>query len=201
QEAKRASAEAKGATDDLATPAASPKGRSRGSGGWATYHNARFSFALRYPADVFAYDVGSNENVRNFVSRDGAMLHIFALDNVAGTTLTHYRRARIAARYAGAVFDNVSVSQRKFGFVLSGTQRGSAFYERVTFACDGRPIHGWQMIFPVSRRTLYDLVADEVDRTYTPSAQCSEPLSSAAGQLKAGTTVSSGIRKKNSHRF
>src|SRR5262249_14580649 len=40
QEAKRASAEAKGATDDLATPAASPKGRSRGSGGWATYHNA-----------------------------------------------------------------------------------------------------------------------------------------------------------------
>ena len=224
QEAKRASAEAKGATDDLVTPevrgpeparaslpdaatedlaapAASPKGRSRGSGGWATYHNARFSFALRYPADVFAYDVGSNENVRNFVSRDGAILHIFAVDNVAGTTLTRYRRARLAARYAGAVFDKVPVPQRKFGFVLSGTQGGSAFYERVTYACDGGSIHGWQMIFPLSRHTLYDLVADEVDRTYTPSVQCSEPLSSAAGQLKAGTTVSSGIRKKKSHRF
>jgi curved DNA-binding protein CbpA len=198
QEAKWASAEAKGPTDDFVT--ASLKGGGRGSG-WATYHNARFGFALRYPADVFAYDVGSSENVRNFVSRDGAKLHIFGVDNVAGTTLTRYRRARMAARYAGAVFDNASVPQRKFGFVLSGRQRGSAFYERVTFACDGRSIHGWQMIFPVSRRTLYDLVADEVDRTYTPSVQCSEPLSSAAGQLKAGTTVSSGIRKKKSHRF
>ena len=198
QEAKWASAEAKGPTDDFVT--ASLKGGGRGSG-WATYHNARFGFALRYPADVFAYDVGSSENVRNFVSRDGAKLHIFGVDNVAGTTLTRYRRARMAARYAGAVFDNVSVPQRKFGFVLSGRQRGSAFYERVTFACDGRSIHGWQMIFPVSRRTLYDLVADEVDRTYTPSAQCSGPLSSAAGRLKAGTTISSGIRKKKWHRF
>src|SRR5262245_11656533 len=198
QEAKRASAEAKGPTDDLVT--ASLKGGGRGSG-WATYHNARFGFALRYPADVFAYDVGSSENVRNFVSRDGAKLHIFGVDNVAGTTLTRYRRARMAARYAGAVFDKVPVPQRKFGIVLSGRQGGSAFYERVTFACDDRSIHGWQMIFPVSRRTLYDLVADEVDRTYKPSAQCSESLSSAAGRLKAGTTVSSGIRKKKSHRF
>jgi curved DNA-binding protein CbpA len=178
QEAKRASGEAKG-PDGLATPAASPEGRGRGSG-WATYHNARFSFALRYPADVFAYDAGpSSENVRTFVSRDGVMLHIFADDNVAGTTLSHYRRSRMEARYAGAVFDQVP--QHKFGFVLSGTLGGNAFYERVTFACDGRSIHGWQMIFPVSRRTLYDLVADEVDRTYTqrtrPSAQCSEPLS------------------------
>jgi curved DNA-binding protein CbpA len=191
--------EAKGPTDGLATPAASSEGRGRGSDGWATYHNARFSFALRYPADVFAYDVGpSSESVRTFVSPDGAMLRIFADGNVAGTTLTHYRRSRMEARYAGAVFDQVP--QHKFGFVLSGTQGSNAFYERVTFACDGRTIHGWQMVFPVSRRTLYDLVADEVDRTYTqrtrPSAQCSEPLSSAAGELKAGTTVSSGIKKK-----
>jgi hypothetical protein len=88
------------------------------------------------------------------------------------------------ARYAGAVFDKVP--QRKFGFVLSGTQGGSAFYERVTFACDDRAIYGWQMIFPVSRRTLYDLVAHKVGRTYTetirPSARCSESLSSAGGE-------------------
>jgi hypothetical protein len=34
------------------------------------------------------------------------------------------------------------------------------------------------MIFPVSQRALYDLVADEMDRTYTqrtkPIARCSE---------------------------
>jgi hypothetical protein len=129
------------------------------------------------------------------------MLHIFAADNVSGTTLNRFRRSRMEERYAGAVFDKVPVSQRRFGFVLSGTQGGSAFYERVTFACDGRSIHGWQMTFPVSRRMLYDLIADEVDRTYTPSAQCSEPLASAAGRPKVGTTVSSGIRKRKSHRF
>jgi hypothetical protein len=193
QEAKEASGEAKGPTPALATPAASPEGRGRGSG-WATYHNARFSFALKYPADVFAYDVGpSSDYVRTLASRDGAMLYIFAADNVGEMTMTHYRRTRMEARYAGAVFDQVP--QRKFGFVLSGTQGGDAFYERVTFACNGRAILGWQMIFPITRRTLYDLVADEVDRSYTqrsrPSTRCSEPLSSVAGG-KAGTNVSSG---------
>ena len=110
-------------------------------------------------------------------------LHLLA-DNLAETTLTRYRRSRMEARYAGAVFDKVP--QRKLGFVLSGTQGGSAFYERVTFACDGRAIYGWQMIFPVSRRTLYDLVAHKVDRTFTqrirPSGRCSESLSSAGGE-------------------
>jgi curved DNA-binding protein CbpA len=193
QEAKEASSEAKRPTPGLATPAASPEGRGRGSG-WATYHNPRFSFALKYPADVFAYDVGpSSEYVRTLASRDGAMLHIFAADNIGEMTVTRYRRSRMEARYAGAVFDQVP--QRKFGFVLSGTQGGDAFYEHVTFACNGRTILGWQMIFPVSRRTLYDLVADEVDRSYTqrtrPSTRCSEPLFSAAGG-RVGTNVSSG---------
>jgi curved DNA-binding protein CbpA len=181
QEAKEAREEANGPTGRLATPPASPEGRGRGSG-WASYSNVRFSFALKYPADVFAYDIEpSDENVRILVSRDGgAKLHIFASDNGAGTTLTHYRRSRMEEHYAGAVFDRIP--QRKFGFVLSGTQGDKAFYERVTFACDGRAIHGWQMVFPVSQRTLYDLVADEVDRSYThrtkPSSRCSEPSTS-----------------------
>lgn len=131
---------------------------------------------------MFADDIGpSDENVRILVSRDGgAKLHIFATDNGAGTTLTHYRRSRMEEHYVGAVFDRIP--QRKFGFVLSGTQGDKAFYECVTFACDGRAIHGWQMVFPVTQRTLYDLVADEVDRSYThrtkPSSRCSEPSTS-----------------------
>jgi hypothetical protein len=115
------------------------------------------------------------------------MLHIFAADNVAGTTLTRYRRSRMVERYAGAVFDQVP--PRKLGFVLSGTQGESAFYERVAFACDGRAVHGWQIIFPVSQRALYDLVADEMDRTYTqrtkPNTRCGEGSTSTAGR-KAG---------------
>jgi hypothetical protein len=115
------------------------------------------------------------------------MLHIFAADNVAGMSLIRYRRSRMMKRYAGAVFDQVP--QRKFGFVLSGRQGDSAFYERVTFACDSRVVHGWQMIFPVSQRALYDLVADEMDRTYTQrtklNARCNEGSTSTAGR-KAG---------------
>jgi len=57
----------------------------------------------------------------------GAKLHIFAIDNGAGTTLTHYRRSRTEEHYAGAVFDRIP--RRKFGFVLSGTQGDKAFYE------------------------------------------------------------------------
>jgi hypothetical protein len=128
---------------------------------------------------VFAYEVTpSGENIRTLVSRDGeAMLDIFVINNVSGMTLPRYRRSRMEVRYAGAVFDQAP--ERKFGYVLSGTQGVNAFYERVTFACGARMIHGWKMVFPVAQRTLYDLVADEVDRTYTqktrPTARCSEP--------------------------
>ena len=187
QEAKEAREEGKRLTVRSATPAASPEGRGRGSG-WATYRNVRFSFALKYPADVFSDDIGlSGETVRNLVSRDGgAKLHIFASDNAAGTTLTQYRRSRMEEHYAGAVFD--WIPQRKLGFVLSGTQGDKAFYERVTFACEGRTIHGWQMVFPVSQRTLYDLIADEVERSYTdrikPSSKCSD-VSTSTGRRRA----------------
>ena len=153
------------------------QGRRKGSS-WVTYRNARFSFALKYPVDVFAVDTGpANDSVSTLVSRDGdAMLRIFAAENSAGTNLAQYRHSLIEKRYAGAVFDHTR--QRKFWFVLSGTHGDKAFYERVTFSCDGRSIHGWQMVFPSSERTLYDLIADEVHRHYThtsgPGARCGE---------------------------
>jgi curved DNA-binding protein CbpA len=153
------------------------QGRRKGSN-WATYQNARFSFALKYPVDVFAFDKGpANDNVRILVSRNGdAVLRIFATENITGTKLAQYRRSLIEMRYAGAVFDQTQ--QRKSWFVLSGTHGDTAFYERVTFSCDGRSIHGWQMIFPSSERTLYDLVVDEVHRNYThtsgPGARCGD---------------------------
>lgn len=160
-----------------ATVGALPQSRRRGSN-WTTYQNARFSFALKYPADVFAFDTGSaNDNIHTLVSRDGgAMLRIFAAENIAGTTLAKYRRSLIEEHYAGVVLDHTP--QRKFWFVLSGTRGDKVFYERISFSCDGRSIHGWQMIYPVSERTLYDLVADEVHRNYRhstrPGAGCGE---------------------------
>jgi DnaJ domain len=162
---------------DEATVGALPQPRRRGWS-WTTYQNARFSFALKYPVDVFAFDTGpANDNFRAVVSRDGeALLRIFAAENIAGTTLAKYRRSLIKERYAGAVLDHAP--QHKFWFVLSGSYGDNAFYERVTFSCDGRSIHGWQMIYPLSERTLYDLVADEVHRNYVhagrPGERCGE---------------------------
>jgi hypothetical protein len=155
--------------------AALAQSRARGSG-WVAYRNAEFKFSLKYPADVFVHDLGqSNENVRTFVSHDGvAVLNIFTTTNFAGASLARYRRSRMEEHYADATFEKSP--QRRYWFVLSGTQRERTFYERVTFSCDGRAIHGWQMIFPVSQRTVYDLVADEVNRTYRqrtrPGARC-----------------------------
>jgi curved DNA-binding protein CbpA len=152
------------------TLAALAQNRHRGSG-WNTYQNARFSFALKYPADVFAIDSGTaNENDRTFRSTSGdALLRIFATENVTGVTPAKYRRSLIEGRYAGVDFEHSP--QRKFWFVLSGTRGDQVFYERVIFSCDTKAIHGWQMIYPSSERTLYDLVADEIQRNYTHSGR------------------------------
>ena len=186
--AQRGTHRSEGVTASLhggATPGALPQARRRGWS-WTTYENGRFSFALKYPADVFVFDTGPpNDNVRTLVSHDGgAMLHIFAAENVAGTTLAKYRQSLIEQRYSDVVLDHTRL--RKFWFVLSGTRGDAVFYERVTFSCDGRAIHGWQMIYPLNERTLYDLVADEVNRNYThtsgPGTRCGEakPRSSQA---------------------
>lgn len=173
-EPAQAGGDAKLAIAGLAA-AALPEVRARGSG-WVAYHNAEFKFSLKYPADVFVHDIRAwIDNVRTLVSHDGsAVLNIFTANNVSGASLARYRRSRMEEHYADAVFEKSP--QRKYGFVLSGTQGDRVFYERVTFSCDGSAIHGWQMIFPVSQRTVYDLVADEVNRTYThrtrPGARC-----------------------------
>jgi serine/threonine-protein kinase len=152
------------------TVGAVPQSRRRGSG-WTIYQNSRFSFALKYPADVFAIDMGTaDENDRTFRSIDGdALLRIFANENVNGVTLAKYRRSLIEGRYAGVDLDHSPL--RKFWFVLSGTRGDHVFYERVIFSCDTKAIHGWQMIYPSSERTLYDLVVDEIQRNYTHSGK------------------------------
>ena len=79
----------------------------------------------------------------------GPLLRVFAAENMAGATLAKYRRSLIEERYAGVVLDHTR--QGKFWFVLSGTRGDNVLYERVTFACDGKLIHRWQMHLPIER--------------------------------------------------
>jgi curved DNA-binding protein CbpA len=145
---------------------------------WTTYRNASFGFALRYPAGIFVLDSRrSTGNVRTFVSRDGrAVLRILASENMTGTTPARLRRTLMKKRYAGASFD--AAPRRKYWFALSGTRGDDVFLERVTFSCDRKSMHGWQMTYPSSERATYDKVAKLVLRNYPhgngPGAGCSE---------------------------
>jgi hypothetical protein len=111
-------------------------------------------------------------------SRDGlAKLHIFAADNAVGTTL-----ASIAAPASRSTMpEQCSTSSRSVSLNSCSPARKAekAFYERVTFACNNRTIHGWQIVFPASQRTLYDLVADAINRSYTHKigSRCSDRVS------------------------
>lgn len=126
---------------------------------WRTYRDPRFDFALRYPAGVFTLDAArSDANVRTFVSRDGqAVLNIVATPNTAGMALADLRRALMKGRYAGAAFD--SAPRRQHWFALSGTRGDEVFLERITYSCDGKSMHGWQMMYPTSQRAAYDELA------------------------------------------
>ena len=133
---------------------------------WAVYRNAYLGFALKYPADVFTLGRNQTDNSdRLLASKDGrALLRIYGVPNRMATTLTQYRRALIARRYPDATFD--FTSQRHNWFVLSGRVGEEMFYERVTFSCDGRSIHGWLLVYPISERSLFDAIGEEIHRTY-----------------------------------
>ena len=104
------------------------------------------------------------------------MLRILAAKNAAGMTLGAFRRSLMKKRYAGASFE--AAPQRDHWFALSGTRGENAFVERVTFSCDRKSMHGWQMVYPSSERATYDKLARQVLRNHPhgngPGADCSD---------------------------
>jgi curved DNA-binding protein CbpA len=159
-------------------PTASPAAPRAKPTSWGVYRNARLGFTLRYPADVFTSGKNEVENDdRLLTSRDGrALLRIFARPNRANT-ITLYRRSLIAERYADAMFDYTP--QHHNWFVLSGRVGGEMFYERITFSCDRRSIHGWLLVYPLAERPFFDAIVEEIHRSYRydfgPKARCGEP--------------------------
>ncbi len=151
-----------------------------GEQSWTTYRDSSFGFALRYPAAVFVLDNGqSTRAVQTFVSRDGrAVLRILADRLPRGTTLRAFRHALLKKRYAGASLNSTPL--RAHWFALSGTRGENAFFERVTFSCDGKSMHGWQMVYPKSARATYDKLARQVLRN-EPHGNGPDPACKGAG--------------------
>lgn len=151
-----------------------------GGANWTTYRDTRFDFALRYPAGIFRFDpTQSGANVHTFVSRDGrAVLRIVAAEIAARTTLVRFGRALIKKRYRGAAAKLRKILRRRRWFALWGTHGEEILRERVTFACDGRSMHGWLMRYPESQRATYDRLAGLILRNHPhgngPGAGCTE---------------------------
>jgi curved DNA-binding protein CbpA len=190
-----------------ATPAAALAGYSDDLAGlsgparaaiWRTYRDPRFGFSLRYPAGIFTRDAArSDANVHTFVSRDGrAVLRIVAAENTAGIALADLRRALMKGRYAGATFD--SAPRRRHWFALSGTRGDEVFLERITYSCDGRSMHGWQMMYPATQRGTYDELARLVLRNHPhgngPSSACEEAVPKSGKQAGANRSANRRVR-------
>jgi hypothetical protein len=133
---------------------------------WATYHNDRFGFAIDYPADVFAVDDRTlGDFWRLFVSRDGqARLLVTAGFNSKRLSTASYRQAVINETYQGS--NLVYAPLRKTWFVLAGDRGEEGFYERATFACDGRIIHRWRLTYPAGERPFYTKIIERIHQGY-----------------------------------
>lgn len=133
-----------------------------------TYVNAKYGFSLALPADIFAAAEPRNpEHGALWISTDGqARLIAVATANASGDTLSSYRAFVMQQSYANAAFDYTPV--RDTWFVLSGSKDGRIFYERITFACSGRYIYGWQLEYPAADKQHYDRVVEQIHRSYRP---------------------------------
>lgn len=140
------------------------------AGDWQEYTHPRLQFRIMYPAGLFAPDSkADNADGLALVSADGsARLLIGAFDNEEATTLAEYRRIVLERSYKGAKVDYAPV--RRNWFVVSGERDGWMFYERVQFACEGRRITSWAMVYPVAERQFYDRIVERVAPTFRPSA-------------------------------
>ena len=112
-----------------------------------------------------ADDRGLGEFWRLFVSRDGrARLLITAGFNAKGVTAASYRQSLMNETYGGANLEYAPL--RKTWFVLAGSRGEEMFYERATFACDGRIIHGWRLTYPAGARDYYSQIIERMHRGY-----------------------------------
>ena len=136
--------------------------------GWSNYRNERFGFQLSFPGGLFVRKETPNaDSGALWTSTDGsARLLATATPNETSETLESYREFVMRETYADATFDYTP--QKDNWFVLSGLKGDMIFYERITFACQGRFIYGWQVNYPLAQRRKYDPIVEAIHRSYKP---------------------------------
>ena len=136
------------------------------AGDGAGYRNEKFGFSLRVPSEVFQPTPARDaEAGALWTSADGQVrLVAGAQSNDSSESMAGYRKFLMEKTYDQATFDYTP--SRDNWFVLSGIKDGQMFYERVTFACNGRYIYGWQMTYPATERRRYDRIVEAIHRTF-----------------------------------
>ena len=132
-----------------------------------SYTNAKYGFSLAVPGDVFKLvETRNSQDGQLWESRDGqGRLLAVAATNASSETPTSYRSFVMQQSYGGASFDYTPI--RDNWFVLSGRMAdGRLFYERITFACEGRYIYGWQMTYPAAEKQRYDRIVEQIHRSF-----------------------------------
>ena len=164
-------------TSTLTLPAA--QSAAQDSSGIATYRNERHGFSLSYPAAQFIALPSATEDGRQFVSKDGsARLLVGTLPNFDSKNLRDYRTFVLSESYPGAKIDYAPL--RDTWFVVSGIRNGNVFYQRVNFACGGRAINSWAVVFPEAQKSVYDPIIEQVHRDYRlGNGNCSQRVTNA----------------------
>ena len=143
-------------------------GPAQDQAGWSTYRNERHGLMVSYPTAHFIALPAATEDARLFVSSDDkARLLVGTLDNTDNKTVAQYQQFLLRESYAGAAVDYAPLRDK--WFVLSGIRNGTAFYQRVSFSCNGRKIHSWAMLYPATEKAKYDPIIEQVHRSYRVS--------------------------------
>jgi hypothetical protein len=84
--------------------------------------------------------------------------------NIRRLTTASYRQSVMDEAYQGASMAYAPL--RKTWFVLAGSKGEEGFYERATFACDGRIIQRWRLTYPAGERAYYSNIIERIHLGY-----------------------------------
>lgn len=136
---------------------------------YKTYHNQRFGYRIDYPAELRPQPEPENGDGRRFVSADGlTTLTAYAGYNALDGGLAAARQiARQGWQEQRATLSLDQLTGKGTGYVLSGTMKGSIFYQKTVLRDDVLTTFIWQ--YPAARKAAMDAVIQRTIRTWQPA--------------------------------
>lgn len=135
---------------------------------YQTYHNARFGYAIPYPAAlVRPQPEAANGDGRRFVSPDGATtLTVYAGYNALDYTVAQQlHMSRQSWQEKGATITLAKTLAA--GYVLSGTLKSAIFYEKAALLNGTFSTFSWQ--YPAAQKQRMDAVVTYTARMFRPA--------------------------------